>query len=58
MQCSLEVQFTLFDAVAPNLMIVPLAPSVNPLPVIVTVVPPALGPLLGLTLSTSGVILK
>ena len=57
-QRSLEVQLTLFDAVAPNLMIVPLVPSANPLPVMVTVVPPALGPLLGLTLLTSGVNLK
>ena len=50
-----EVQLTALDAVAPNLTLVAVAPSAKPLPLTVTVVPPAPGPLVGLTLVTKGV---
>ena len=48
-----EVHLTDVARPAANLNVV-AAPSANPLPVIVTLVPPAMGPVLGLTLVTVG----
>lgn len=51
-----ELQLTevAFTVVAPNLIIVAPFSRANPVPVTVTVVPPPLGPVFGLTLATVG----
>ena len=48
------MQLTDFAFTVPNLKAVAALPSANPLPVTVTPVPPAVEPLLGATLSTTG----
>ena len=57
-QFMLLEQLTDFALVLPNLKVVAVAPGANPLPVTVTLVPPSVGPLAGLTLSTLGRYLK
>src|SRR6476660_1298541 len=52
------VQLTTFAAAFPNLKIVPLVAVLNPVPVTVTTVPPAIGPSFGLSDSIVGVNLK
>jgi hypothetical protein len=49
-----EVQLTELAFADPNRKVVALAPAVKPLPVTVTVVPPAAGPELGLRLVIAG----
>jgi len=44
-----EVQSTDVANVPPNLMVVALVPSAKPVPVIVTLVPPVMGPVFGFT---------
>src|SRR5438046_1641993 len=51
-------QSTETASLGPNLMRVPVSPTAKPVPVTVTVVPPAGGPVLGLTPLTVGVNLK
>jgi hypothetical protein len=53
-QLVVEVQSTDEDGNVPNLNVVPVVPRANPLPVTVTLVPPALGPVLGLSVVTVG----
>src|SRR5207248_9928391 len=50
----LEVQLTEVPDVVPNLNFVVFVPRANPSPVIVTLVPPVVGPAFGLTLVTAG----
>jgi hypothetical protein len=57
-QLVLEVQSTAVARLDPNLKLVAVVPGANPAPAIVTVVPPAVEPVLGATLSTAGVSLK
>ena len=54
----LEVQLTDVAFVVPNLKTVAVLPRAKPVPVMVTLVPPALEPLLGLTPATVGRNLK
>jgi hypothetical protein len=51
--CVAEFTVTLVAVVDPNLTVLP---DENPLPVIVTVVPPAVGPAAGLTAATVGAV--
>ena len=53
-----EVQLTEVPFVDPNLKTVAVVPGTNPLPVTVTVVPPAVEPVFGLRPVTVGVTLK
>jgi len=50
----LDVQFTVVASVVPNLKSVASVPRPNPVPVTVTVVPPAIDPELGVSLVTVG----
>jgi hypothetical protein len=54
-QLVLDVQLTAFDLTEPNLKIVAVAPRAKPVPVTVTLVPPACEPELGLTEAMLGV---
>lgn len=49
-----SLQLTCVPAVEPNLKLVPVVPATKPVPLIVTVVPPAVGPLAGLIAVTVG----
>lgn len=53
-QLVIEAQLTEVDAVVPNLNPVVPVPGANPVPVIVTLVPPALEPEVGLRLVIVG----
>jgi hypothetical protein len=53
-----ELQLTDLAFVVPNLKIVAVLPRANPVPLTVTLVPPALDPVLGLRRVTVGVNLK
>jgi hypothetical protein len=53
-QVVVEVHSTEVPDADPNFAVVAVAPRANPAPVIVTVVPPAAGPLLGDTFLTVG----
>ena len=54
MQDVVLVQLTCVPAALPKEKLVPVVPKTKPLPVTVTVLPPAEGPLAGLTLVTVG----
>jgi len=54
-QLLLELQLTLLAFTVPNLNAVPAVPSANPLPVTVTLRPPATEPEVGLSFVTTGV---
>ena len=58
MHSVLDAQFTEVARLEPNLNTVPLVPTTKPMPLTVTMVPPAVGPLLGATEVMAGVNLK